>query len=66
MTATITVFLLCIMLQPEVQQRIHEELDRVIGVERLPTCEDRRSLAYFEAAWKEALRWHTIVPFGTN
>jgi len=60
------VFLLCIMLHPEVQQQIHEELDRVIGMERLPTFEDRRSLAYVQAAWKEAMRWHPILPFGTN
>lgn len=60
------VFLLCIMVHPNIQQRIHDELDHVIGMERLPTCEDRRSLEYFQAAWKEALRWHPITPFGMN
>lgn len=54
------------MIHPKVQQRVHEELDRVIGRERLPTCEDRASLAYLQAAWKEALRWHPVLPFGTN
>ena len=60
------VFLLCIMLHPAVQRKIHEELDRVIGMERPPTYEDRCSLAYIQAAWKEALRWHPITPLGTN
>lgn len=60
------IFLLCIMLHPEVQERIHEELDRVIGWERLPTSKDRASLVYVHAAWKEALRWRPILPFGTN
>jgi len=54
------------MLHPDVQQRVHEELDRVIGLERPPTYEDRTSLTYFQAAWKEASRWHPILPLGTN
>ena len=54
------------MVHPKVQLRVHEELDRVIGLERLPTYEDRTSLAYIQAAWKEASRWHPIVPFGMN
>ena len=66
-TATsIVAFLLCMMVHPKVQLRVHEELDRVIGLERLPTYEDRTSLAYIQAAWKEASRWHPIVPFGMN
>ena len=60
------VFLLCIMLHPKVQQQIHEELDRVIGMERLPTYEDYLSMAYVQAAWKEALRWRPILPLGMN
>ena len=54
------------MLHPEVQRQIHEELDRVIGSERLPTHEDLVSLPYCQAAWKEALRWHPILPLGMN
>jgi len=33
-----------ILVHPEVQQRIQEGLDRDIGPERLPACEDRTSL----------------------
>ena len=65
-TAAIKIFLLCIMLHPEVQQRVHEELDRVVGSEHLPTYEDRTSLAYFHAAWKEASRWRPVAPYGTK
>ena len=54
------------MMHPEVQQRIQEELDRVIGSDRLPTSEDRASLVYFQAAWKESLRWRPSLPFGMN
>lgn len=52
------------MLHPEVQQRVHEELDHVIGSERPPTHEDCALLVYFQAAWKEALRWRPVLPLG--
>jgi cytochrome P450 len=60
------VFILCIVLHPKVQQRVHEELDREIGHERLPTLEDLSSLVYLQAAWKECLRWHPITPLGAR
>jgi cytochrome P450 len=52
------------MLHPDVQQRVHEELGRVIGEERMPTLEDLSSLVYLQAAWKECLRWHPVTPLG--
>jgi len=62
----IKIFLLCMMLYPEAQQRAHEELDHVVGSERLPTYEDCTSLAYLQAAWKEASRWRPVAPLGTR
>ena len=34
------------VLYPEVQQRAQEELDRVVGRDRLPTVEDEKDLPY--------------------
>lgn len=52
------------MLHPEVQRRIHEELDHEIGQERVPTLEELASLTYLQAAWRECLRWHPVTPLG--
>ena len=52
------------VLYPEVQKKAQEELDRVVGTDRLPTFADRRNLPYINAILKEALRWHPVVPLG--
>ena len=44
------------VLYPEVQKRAHEELDRVIGNDRLPSIQDRESLPYINAICKELMR----------
>lgn len=51
-------------LYPEVQRKAQEEIDRVIGEERLPTTEDRPNMSYLDAIVKEVLRWHPIAPMG--
>jgi len=57
-------FLLALVLYPEVRIRGQEELDRVIGRDRLPTFEDRRSLPYINGIVKETLRWNPVIPGG--
>lgn len=57
-------FFLAMILFPEVQKKAQEELDRVIGTERLPTFTDRTSLPYVDAVVKEVLRWHPVTPTG--
>ena len=47
---------------PEVQIKVQEELDRVVGQDRFPTLADRPYLPYTNAVVKEILRWHTIGP----
>ncbi|KAJ8468167.1 hypothetical protein ONZ51_g9809 [Trametes cubensis] len=61
---TLLGFLCAILLYPEVQKRAQEELDVVVGPDRLPQFTDRASLPYINAVVKEALRWHNITPFG--
>ena len=50
------------ILHPEVQQRAQAELDSVIGLNRLPNFDDRKSLPYINALCKEVLRWHPSLP----
>ena len=47
---------------PEVQARVHAELDDVIGSGRMPCLSDRGSLPYLESTIAEVLRIRAIVP----
>lgn len=49
-------------LYPNVLKRAQEEIDRVVGTDRLPSFSDRKSLLYTEALVQEALRWENVVP----
>lgn len=44
------------LLYPDTQRAAQDELDRVVGQNRLPTLEDRESLPYVTALTKEVLR----------
>ncbi|RPD54263.1 CyP450 monooxygenase [Lentinus tigrinus ALCF2SS1-6] len=58
----IRLFFLAVLTHPEVQKRAQEELDAVVGLDRLPTLNDRPSLPYIEAMVRECLRWRPILP----
>ena len=51
-------------LYPEVQVIAQQEIDRVIGRDRLPIVEDRDRLPYIDAIVKEVLRWGVVGPLG--
>jgi len=57
-------FFLAISVFPEVQVKAREELDRVIGTQRLPISADRDDLPYIMAVMKETHRWHPVAPMG--
>ncbi|KAG2117754.1 cytochrome P450 [Suillus clintonianus] len=62
--STLTVFVLAMMLYPDVQKRAQTEIEAVGGADWLPTFEDRSSLPYVEAVLRETLRWHPVFPLG--
>ncbi|KZO94970.1 cytochrome P450 [Calocera viscosa TUFC12733] len=62
--SALTSFVKAMLLYPDVQKSAKEELDRVVGQERLPVFADRSKLPYMNALIKEVLRWATIVPLG--
>jgi len=49
---------------PEVQRRAQDELDTVVGRDRLPTFADAPRLPYVCAVIKEVLRWRPAAPIG--
>ncbi|OBZ78498.1 O-methylsterigmatocystin oxidoreductase [Grifola frondosa] len=57
-------FLLAMLLHPEVLAKAQEEIDNVVGTNRLPTFSDRPSLPYVDAVMSECLRWAAPVPLG--
>uniref|UniRef100_A0A0W0F0M9 Cytochrome P450 n=1 Tax=Moniliophthora roreri TaxID=221103 RepID=A0A0W0F0M9_MONRR len=57
-------FFLAMILHPSVQEKAQQEMERILGKNRLPTFEDRASLPYIEAVYREALRWSPILPLG--
>ena len=52
------------LLNPYALKRAQEEIDRVIGPDRLPVPADRPSLPYIDALTKETLRWQVVAPLG--
>ncbi|KAF7296839.1 Cytochrome P450 [Mycena indigotica] len=62
--STLMVFLLAMVLNPKVQRKAQEELNRVVGHNRLPTFADSASLPYIEAVVQETYRWNTVTPMG--
>jgi hypothetical protein len=52
----LTVFALGMTLNPYIQKKAREELDLVIGHDRLPTFADREKLPYVEYIVQETFR----------
>jgi hypothetical protein len=59
-------FLLAMAMYPEVQKKAQEELDAIVGRERLPDFSDRDALPYINAIVKETLRWQLVTPLGES
>ncbi|KAJ3571117.1 hypothetical protein NP233_g3953 [Leucocoprinus birnbaumii] len=63
--STVQSFFMAMTLNPEVQKRAQEELDRALGG-RLPEFSDRPNLPYVTAVVKESMRWQLVTPLGEN
>ncbi|XP_072038232.1 LOW QUALITY PROTEIN: steroid 17-alpha-hydroxylase/17,20 lyase-like [Amphiura filiformis] len=49
---------------PEIQEKIAEEMDRVVGRDRPPSLEDCGKLPYTEACMYEMFRYSSVTPVG--
>ena len=61
---TLNNFMLSMVLFPEAQHKAQQELDRVVGTNRLPTWEDEEHLPYVRGLIKEVLRWRPVNKLG--
>lgn len=62
--ATVLSYILAVVRNPVYQRRAQEELDRVVGPDRLPDFADREALPYIEAIIRETYRKYPIGPLG--
>jgi hypothetical protein len=62
--SSLMMFIVAVLLRPEIQTMAQKELDVVTRRERLPTFEDRPELPFVDAICKEVLRWRPIAPLG--
>jgi cytochrome P450 len=62
--STAYAFVQAMLLFPEVQRKAKEEIERVVGPNRLPTMEDEKDLQYIRGIIKESLRWMPTTILG--
>ena len=61
---TVNWFLLLMANNPEIQAKVHEELDQTIGRYGMPTVDDRTRLPFTFSCLAESMRYRTIGPLG--
>ncbi|TFK48755.1 cytochrome P450 [Heliocybe sulcata] len=62
--SSVMTFFLAMTLYPDAQKKAQDEIDALIGSDRLPVLKDRDRLPYVNALVKEVYRWHPIAPLG--
>lgn len=65
-TSTIEWSVLFLMKHPEIQAKVYEEVQTVIGDERTPQLDDLPSMPYTEATMYEVLRRSNVIPLGNT
>ncbi|KAG6868891.1 hypothetical protein C0993_008189 [Termitomyces sp. T159_Od127] len=64
--SALSTFMYAMVVNVEAQQKAQDEIDAVIGTNRLPDFSDRPNLPYVEALFREVMRWHPVLPLGVS
>ncbi|KAJ7250827.1 cytochrome P450 [Mycena haematopus] len=59
-------FFFAMATHPDVQKKAQTEIETVVGTYRLPEFEDRLSLPFVEALYREVMRWKPVLPLGVS
>ncbi|KAG1887797.1 cytochrome P450 [Suillus subluteus] len=63
-TSTLQIFLLAMVLYPDIQARARAEIDQVVRHDKMSCLDDRASLPYLDAILREVMRWYPVTPLG--
>ncbi|KAJ5989524.1 hypothetical protein N7481_004734 [Penicillium waksmanii] len=63
-SSTLYAFVQAMLLYPDVQRRAQEEIDSIVGPDRLPVMDDLADLQYIRGCMKETLRWMPTTILG--
>jgi len=64
--ALLTWTLYCVSSHPEVEKRLVDEIDEVLGADKIPDAEDLKNLRYMALVLKEVLRLYPSVPMNVR
>ncbi|KUL85540.1 hypothetical protein ZTR_08063 [Talaromyces verruculosus] len=63
-TGTLRTAIKALLMYPTVAKRAQQEIDDIVGSDRLPRFEDLPQMPYMDALIKEVLRWQPVTPLG--